>query len=120
MFEITNPSLIQQGPKAPPWKKVAPLVLIHDGGGTVFRYHCLGELERTTYAIANPRYATKETWEGGIPEVARHYFKLIKTIIPRGKLILGGWSLGGLISLEIARLVADDASLSLVGIVMVD
>ncbi|KAK0652872.1 Alpha/Beta hydrolase protein [Cercophora newfieldiana] len=120
MFEITNPSLIQEGPRVAPWKKVTPLVLIHDGGGTVFSYHCLGPLERLTYGIANPRYSTGEPWEGGIPEVARHYLKLIKTVVPRGKLILGGWSLGGLISIEIARLIADDPALSLVGLLMID
>ena len=119
MFE-TNPSLIQEGPKVAPWKKVTPLVLIHDGGGTIFSYHCLGRLDRPIYGIANPRYHTGESWEGGIPEMARHYVKLIKSVIPRGKFILGGWSLGGLVSIEIARLIADDPALSLVGLIMID
>ncbi|KAK0619341.1 Alpha/Beta hydrolase protein [Immersiella caudata] len=120
MIEITNPSLIQEGPRVAPWKKITPLVLIHDGGGTIFSYHCLGLLDRPTYGIANPRYYTGEPWEGGIPEMARHYLKFIKTVIPRGKFILGGWSLGGLISMEIARLVADDPTLCLVGLIMID
>jgi pimeloyl-ACP methyl ester carboxylesterase len=120
MVEITNPTLIQEGPRVAPWKKITPLVLIHDGGGTIFSYHCLDHLDRPTYGIANPRYFTGEPWEGGIPEMARHYLKLIKSVIPRGKIILGGWSLGGLISMEIARLVAEDPALCLVGLIMID
>ena len=120
MFD-TNPHLIQEAPRAAPWMKPAPLVLIHDGGGTTFSYHCLGNLDRTVYGISNPHYKSGETkWEDGLHGMARHYLKLIKTVIPRGKLILGGWSLGGLVSLEIARLLADDPAMNLVGIVMVD
>lgn len=119
MFD-NSPSVIQEGPKVAPWKRVTPLMLIHDGGGTIFSYHCLGYMDRPIYGIANPRFRSGEPWEGGIPEMARHYLKLIKSVIPRGKLILGGWSLGGLVSLEIARLIADEPGLTLVGLIMVD
>ncbi|KAK3370084.1 Alpha/Beta hydrolase protein [Podospora didyma] len=122
----TNPTLIQEAAGGPSRTGTTPLVLIHDGGGTIFSYHCLGELHRPLYGIANPHFRSGEPWEGGIPEMARHYVKLIKSVIPRGsKLIIGGWSLGGLLSLEISRALLDEsdgaaASFDLLGIVMID
>ncbi|KAK0727453.1 Alpha/Beta hydrolase protein [Lasiosphaeria miniovina] len=130
-----NPSLIQ-GPIADPRAGLetvgitstdspTPLVLIHDGGGTTFGYYCLGDLYRPVYGIANPHYGTDERWEGGIHEMASYYLKLIKTVIPPGsKVIIGGWSLGGLLSLEVSRLVLAEAgrrgALDLLGIIMID
>ncbi len=119
-----NPSPIQDPPlttstsSSPP----IPLVLIHDGGGTIFSYYLVGDLGRAVYGIANPRYDTGRAWTGGIPEMARHYLAFVKAAVPSGPVILGGWSLGGLIALEVARLMAEDkeGALKLVGIVMVD
>lgn len=118
-----NPQLIQPIPRSlsavqpPP----TPLVLIHDGGGTTYSYHCLGALGRAVYGIYNPHYGTDRVWAGGIREMAAHYAGLVKAAVPRGgPVILGGWSLGGLLSLQVARLLAEDASLRVVGIVMVD
>ncbi|KAK4240168.1 hypothetical protein C8A03DRAFT_13475 [Achaetomium macrosporum] len=125
MFE-ENPNIVQDGPPEHtimPWtKKPTPLVLIHDGGGTIFSYYCLGDLGRPVFGIANPNYPSGESWVGGIPEMARRYIEFIKLAVPRGDLIIGGWSMGGLISLEVARQLADerDCPLNLLGIVMVD
>lgn len=125
-FLETNPNLIQghakpvNGPY--PAEGETPLVLIHDGGGTTYSYHLVGDLGRLVYGIFNPNYETGRKWEGGIPEMARHYLALIKSVVPRGKIIIGGWSLGGLLSLEVAHLIATDPgnTLDLLGIVMVD
>lgn len=97
-----------------------PLVLIHDGGGTCYAYYCLNPLGRITYEIHNPRFETKEPWTGGIPEMARHYVSLMRARIPGGRILLGGWSLGGILSLEMARLLAEDDMYQVIGIVMVD
>lgn len=96
------------------------LVLIHDGGGTCFSYYCLDPLGRPTYEIHNPRYYSQQPWEGGIPEIARHYVNLIHKTVPCGRIILGGWSYGGILSLEMARVLADDPLYNVLGIVMVD
>ncbi|KAK5660171.1 hypothetical protein OQA88_13640 [Cercophora sp. LCS_1] len=115
-----NPHLIQERPSGCPWVKIAPLVLIHDGGGTTFSYYCLGNLKRDVYGISNPYYSTNKVWRGGIPEMARTYVRYIKSVIPRGEIILGGWSLGGLISLEVTRILAEDPALRIIGMIMVD
>lgn len=115
-----NPHRIQERPAGCPWVKITPLVLIHDGGGTTFSYHCLGNLKRDVYGIANPYYDTDKVWRGGIPEMARTYAQWIKGVVPQGEIILGGWSLGGLISLEVARILAEDSAICVIGIVMID
>ncbi|KAK4669551.1 uncharacterized protein QC763_204000 [Podospora pseudopauciseta] len=123
-----NPSLIQTGPSSPSsslWSNPpTPLVLIHDGGGTIFSYYCLNELDRPLHGISNPHYDSGEPFPGGIPEMASLYIEYIKSVVPRGNLIIGGWSLGGLLSLEVASQLAkeegDDSRLNLLGIVMID
>lgn len=97
-----------------------PLVLIHDGGGTCFAYYCLDPLGRPTYEIHNPHFYSGKSWAGGIPDMARHYVGLLRKAVPRGRILLGGWSLGGILSLEMARLLADDPLYNVLGIVMVD
>lgn len=72
------------------------------------------------YEIHNPHFYSGKPWPGGIQEMARHYVGLMRKMVPRGRILLGGWSLGGLLSLEMARILADDPSYTVVGIVMVD
>ncbi|KAL2268503.1 hypothetical protein VTJ83DRAFT_3349 [Remersonia thermophila] len=122
-----QPPALPEGATTLPWdEKVTPLLLIHDGGGTTFSYYCLGDLGRLVYGIANPRYHSGVAWEGGIPEMARHYIDMLKMGLPRSggtkKVILGGWSLGGMIALEMARQLAanENAGLSVVGVAMID
>ncbi len=174
-----NPALVQT---APPSKQgAAPLILIHDGGGTTFSYHCLKSLHRTVYAIHNPRFYSGRVWAGGITAMAKVYVEMIRSVVPLGgPWILGGkfrvplsrqtlsedlvlpkafaslapwespdfsiffadstrvrwrksceqtnisanihrgWSLGGLISLEIASLLSQTAKLDLLGLIMID
>ncbi|KAF3771180.1 alpha/beta-hydrolase, partial [Cryphonectria parasitica EP155] len=97
-----------------------PLVLIHDGGGTSFAYYCLNPLGRPTYALHNPRFYSRKPWTGGIPEMARHYVELLRRRVPRGPILLGGWSLGGILAVEMARLLAGDPTHQVIGLVMVD
>lgn len=84
-----NPVLVQYGN---PSKRglVPPLILIHDGGGTVFGYFCLGILGREVWAISDPHYATAEPWKGGPEEMARHYIDLIQKAGITGDVLLGG------------------------------
>lgn len=67
-----------------------PLVLIHDGGGTIFQYYMLGPLNREVYGIANPYHNASEKPAGGIHELAREYVEAIRKTIGRGPVIVGG------------------------------
>jgi len=115
-----NPVQIQSPIPGAPGRHAIPLVLIHDGGGTIFSYYFLDDVTRPMYAISDPRFNTGEKWEGGVAEMAHHYAHLIKTVVPRGQVILGGWSLGGLTAVNAARLLADDPALDVVGLVLID
>lgn len=144
MFD-TNPTLIQ--PPALPLPANSrtsrtPLFLIHDGGGTTFDYFFLGDLRRTTYGIHNPNFSTGVPWDGGIPQLASLYIVFIRSLLFQDdasspqytsqqqhkqaptEIILGGWSLGGLLSLEIAHQLSlrpqDETRLKVKGIVMID
>jgi thioesterase domain-containing protein len=147
---LGNPALIYEGPDWLPEPR-APLILIHDGGGTTFSYHCLDPTNRPLWGVENAHLHEGGWWDGGIPEMARHYIELIGKALPNGgEIILGGksgsfltpecfshgtglltirfkhtgWSLGGVLSLEMAYQIATDNELrpkfTVLGIVMVD
>lgn len=129
MVVVTYPKECEVVQPAPPGgRSSTPLFLIHDGGGTTFAYHCLSPLDRAVFGIANPRFHSGTAWDGGLPEMARAYLRMIRhTVVSadyppaapctitragkkRWKILLGGWSLGGLLSLEIARLLVTVAN----------
>lgn len=85
-----NPTLVQLASSSQ--QDAAPLILTHDGGGTTFSYHCLPPLDRTVYAIHNPRFYSGRRWANGIPEMAKVYLELIRSVVPSGSLIVGGES----------------------------
>ncbi|KAK5995968.1 putative thioesterase BOA10-like protein [Cladobotryum mycophilum] len=110
-----------------------PVFLIHDGGGTTFAYHCLDPLDRYVYGIHNPYFRTGQVFDGGLPQMARLYSAWIKQTVAKRSfpvkrknvdgsinILLGGWSLGGFLSMEVARQLAEDRLVRVVGILMVD
>ncbi|KAF7563609.1 hypothetical protein G7046_g522 [Stylonectria norvegica] len=109
-----------------------PAILIHDGGGTTFAYHCLDPLNRLVYGIHNPHFHDGGTFEGGIREMGALYSGFIRELVagpdfPARRnaeggvdIILGGWSLGGMLSLEVANQLADDTAVKVIGILMID
>ncbi|KAM0283297.1 hypothetical protein ACHAQH_002594 [Verticillium albo-atrum] len=107
-----------------------PLILIHDGGGTSFAYHCLDPLRRPVYAIANPHFHSGAPWPGGIREMAETYVTMVRRTVDsdefpdggaaRARIFLGGWSLGGMLALEMSGLLEGDKEIEVVGLLMVD
>lgn len=126
-----NPQCIQPAD----WQagQAVPVFLIHDGGGTTFSYHCLEPLNRPVYGIHNPNFHTGEPFDGELRDMAKLYTRFItetveKPDFPRrynsdGKIqiLLGGWSMGGDLSLEIAKqLNPEDTDIRVIGILMID
>ncbi|CRK15833.1 hypothetical protein BN1708_011575 [Verticillium longisporum] len=115
-----NPATIQRcfgGAEA----QQLPLVLIHDGGGTCFDYRLLERQGRAVYAIHNPRFRSGRPWNGGIREMAGVYVELVRSLMPHGgAIILGGWSLGGMVALEMAKVLEGDVGVGVAGVVTVD
>ncbi|RGP78482.1 hypothetical protein FLONG3_3394 [Fusarium longipes] len=127
----SNPEIIQPAD----WQagQAVPVFLIHDGGGTTFSYHCLEPLNRPVYGIFNPNFHSGKPFDGGLKDMAKLYTRFIVETVeepefPRrynsdGKIqiLLGGWSLGGHLSLEIAKqLSSEDTEIQVIGILMVD
>ncbi|XXH01951.1 hypothetical protein Hte_008314 [Hypoxylon texense] len=112
MYEyIKNPSLIHEGPTQSATSMLSrsrlPLILVHDGGGTAFSYHLLDRINRPLWGIENAKLHDGGWWDGGVPAMAAHYIELIGKIMPEGgDILLGGWSMGGLLSLEMAHQIA--------------
>lgn len=129
-----NPELIQDGG----WngginqKQATPAFLIHDGGGTTFAYHCLDPLDRPVYGIFNPYFRNGGKFEGGIRGMGRLYAGIIRRTCAdpefpaqresdgKVNILIGGWSLGGLLSLEVAKVLTGDSGVRVIGVLMVD
>jgi len=79
-----------ENPNNPQHRERAPLILIHDGGGTIFNYYMIGMLGRPVYGIPDPRFGTESPWEDGIPQMARCYSDLIRSNIRSRQVLLGG------------------------------
>lgn len=82
-----NPALLQQGDPSR-----TPLFLIHDSSGGVFNYFKLEPLGRPVYTIHNPWFRNTEKWDGGTMLFVEKYIELIKTVVRRGDILVGGAS----------------------------
>ncbi|KAK1918696.1 hypothetical protein P3342_001745 [Pyrenophora teres f. teres] len=112
---MKNPFPIQEGPT-----RRTPLFLIHDGGGTIFHYCLLQNLDRNVWGVYNPKFDNGEEWTGGLSEMAKVYVTMLKSVITCDNVIIGGWSLGGCIALEMAHLLQEDVEIHVQGLVMID
>ena len=97
--------------------KLAPLFLIHDGSGICIPYHRIRPFGRTIYAVHDPKFLEPDSWPG-IPAMAQAYAKLIKATTS-GPLILGGWSFGGVVACEAARVLQAEGH-AVAGVVLID
>ncbi|KAJ7498618.1 Alpha/Beta hydrolase protein [Mycena latifolia] len=110
-----------------------PLILIHDISGSPFAYLPFGShpslSQYSIYGVsALPESATKQPLEySSISAWAEAYAALIETELKDelqadGRLILGGWSLGGILAAEIARIFARRRSekIQVLGLILLD
>ncbi|MFD5328508.1 amino acid adenylation domain-containing protein [Streptomyces sp. NPDC127092] len=93
-----------------------PLVFVHPVGGDVLCYAELAELlgeEQPFYALQLP-----DAELGSVEEMAAHYVAAVREALPEGPYRLGGWSMGGVIALEMAaQLTAAGAEVDLLAVV---
>lgn len=119
-----NPTVIQDGRQGLKHRGAAapvPLVLVHDGGGTTYSYYLLDELGRVMMGITNPRFEAGQPWAGGLCEMAALYVDLVASSVGSGPVILGGWSLGGMLALEMAYMLSEKyPAIHVMGLVMID
>ncbi|WP_163868729.1 amino acid adenylation domain-containing protein, partial [Myxococcus eversor] len=84
-----------------------PLFLVHGGGGTVLGYTELVRglgTQRPIYGLSASGLDGGELPESSVEALARDYLAQLRTVQPRGPYLLGGWSFGGVVAHEMARL----------------
>ncbi|MFP2933140.1 alpha/beta fold hydrolase, partial [Pyxidicoccus sp. 3LG] len=84
-----------------------PLFLVHGGGGSVLGYSELVRQlgpDRPVYGLSASGMETGEPPVASIEVLARDYLAQLRTVQPQGPYLLGGWSFGGLVAYEMARL----------------
>jgi len=83
-----------------------PFFCVHALLGSTFHFFALANLlspEQPFYALQAPGLDGEETAVGKIEDLAAFYLHYIREVQPKGPYRLGGYSFGGLVSLEMAR-----------------
>ncbi len=83
-----------------------PWFMVHPPGGIVVCYQALAQRlgrERPFYGIRSRGLHGEADLPGRLEDMAAEYLAAVKEIQPHGPYLLGGWSAGGLVALEIAR-----------------
>jgi amino acid adenylation domain-containing protein len=102
--------------------KKTPLFYVHPVGGTVSCYFDLSQRlgrDQPFYAFQAHAMFDADTQVATVEDMAREYLKEIKAVQPSGPYRLGGWSLGGFIAYEMARILVAEGQ-SVVELSMVD
>ncbi|MFF6813143.1 amino acid adenylation domain-containing protein, partial [Streptomyces sp. NPDC012403] len=93
-----------------------PLVFVHPVGGDVLCYAELAQLlgdDQPFYALQLP-----DTELLSVEDMAAHYAAAVREALPDGPYRLGGWSMGGVIALEMAaQLTAAGAEVDLLAVI---
>ena len=86
-----------------------PLFLIHAVGGSAQAYALLAKNicdDQPVYGIQSIGLIESEKAHDNIEEMVAHYVNIIRTVQPNGPYRLGGWSMGGILAFEIAKLLS--------------
>ena len=102
----------------------APIFCVHAAGGIVFRYQQVAKRMSTHYGY--PFYALQakgiepgETPYLSIETMAQDYVRAIREVKPQGPYLLAGWSMGGTIAFEMARIMENNGE-TVSGVLMID
>ncbi|THC92761.1 hypothetical protein EYZ11_007753 [Aspergillus tanneri] len=110
---------IQGSPDSPR----TPLILVHAVSGLALPYFALGPLGgRPVYGISAPVYehGSKSPMPSSLAAVAALYVSIVRRDIqPKGPYLLGGWSMGGMIAIEMARILSAEGE-AVSHVVMID
>jgi len=81
------------------------LFFVHPGGGGVLGYSPLARRldARRFYGLQAPGLEDEREPLGSVDELAELYLQSVRAAQPKGPYRLGGWSMGGLVALEMAR-----------------
>jgi thioesterase domain-containing protein len=100
----------------------APLYCVHAVSGSAYSYAGLARLlgeDIPVYGIEAPGFDDGREPVRSLPALAREYAHLLRAVRPEGGHRLLGWSMGGVIAFEVARLLTA-AGLDVAQVVLVD
>jgi thioesterase domain-containing protein/acyl carrier protein len=83
-----------------------PIYLVHGAGLNVMPFHSLAKYldkDQPLYGIQSKGMNEENTKYESIEEIARNYIEELSENSPSGEIILGGYSLGGIIAFEMAK-----------------
>lgn len=83
-----------------------PWFMVHPPGGIVVCYQALAQRlgrERPFFGIRSRGLHGEEHLPGRMEDMAAEYVAAVQQVQPTGPYLLGGWSVGGLVALEMAR-----------------
>ncbi|PZS34195.1 MAG: hypothetical protein DLM58_06205 [Pseudonocardiales bacterium] len=89
----------------------APLFCVHSASGSAYHYQQFAQLvgvDRPVYGIEAPGFDGDRQPIRSVPELSAEYAATLQREQPEGGFALLGWSLGGIIALDIARRLAAD------------
>ena len=110
-----QPEMIHSGEQCD--SQAYPLFLVHDGSGVCVQYRRLASIDRAVFGIHDPKFLSSDAWTD-IPAMAEEYAELIRGANKR-PCILGGWSFGGVVAFETARILIDIGH-KVAGVVLID
>ncbi|EON66088.1 hypothetical protein W97_05331 [Coniosporium apollinis CBS 100218] len=104
---------------------LTPLFLVHAVSGLALPYLALGPLDKTdcrpVYGITSPIYSSPiYKLPSSLDDVARRYVTRIRREVqPEGPYLLGGWSMGGMIAVRMAK-VLQEMGEKVLHVIMID
>ncbi|MCB1037177.1 MAG: alpha/beta fold hydrolase, partial [Acidobacteria bacterium] len=99
-----------------------PFFCVHPAGGGAFSYLPLArhfDPERPFYALEAQGLGAAGELDARLEDMAARYLHEIRTVQAQGPYLLGGWSLGGFVALEMAQQLRD-AGDEVAGLVLLD
>jgi len=107
-----------------PLSALTPLILVHAISGLALPYlglSSLGEDDRPVYGVTSPAYSDGDyRLPSSLRHVAQQYLGLIKRDVqPTGPYLLGGWSMGGVIALNMADILRQQNE-TVLHVIMID
>jgi len=99
-----------------------PLVLVHPIGGGVLCYRELVDALPADVYVLGAQHAGLDGGlpSGSVPQLAERYARQVENAAPGGDVVLAGWSMGGLIALETARLLLRRGTVGVSRVVVLD
>ncbi|RGP61684.1 polyketide synthase [Fusarium sporotrichioides] len=100
-----------------------PLCLFHDGSGQISMYKRIRDHDRSTYAFFDPKFegfGKERSFYLSVEDMTENYvLRILSTRPLTSSLILCGWSFGGVVAFEAARLLSM-RGIEVKGLVLID